>query len=360
MIDLTDFQKYKIIYLCIILLSAFLIVLRTTPSYNDVFVDVIVEPPENVRRTDFSWITVNEWFVTQTRLIKSDTILEAVKSDITGEKLKKIVLANRLGGSNIIRISVHSDEDVEKLKSLVSNIANLYLNQLSKPSEVQAESKITMVEAEGKDALQNERLKIQGNIEATSNRLKDYEAELKILETKPNQLQEIKKRIGEIDNKLVSLKTELEKLRAVYTDEWPPVLELLSQIDALESERQKLDSDLPAAQELEDKKSDIINKIDKDKKNIEALQNLLKAIYVRLGQTQQEETVKEQVLPSKAESLNRIITPPTQKKQRLSPQLGIRLLIATVIGFIFWFLIGLLLKNLYLYWIFKDRIFRKR
>ena len=73
MIDFTDFKKYKIIYLLVILLFALLFAIRDAPLYHAVFVDITVEPPESVRSRDFSWIAVNGWFITQTRLINRTT-----------------------------------------------------------------------------------------------------------------------------------------------------------------------------------------------------------------------------------------------------------------------------------------------
>ena len=362
MIDFTDFKKYKIIYLLVILLFALLFAIRDAPLYHAVFVDITVEPPESVRSRDFSWIAVNGWFITQTRLIKNDVILEGVKSDISKQKLKKIVSANRIGASNIIRISICSDEDLAKLKSLVSDIANLYLNQLDKPGkETDRLKKADQTDRKRThDALLSDRMRIKEEIGAINKRLKDYEIELTLLGAKPIQLRTIKERIEEIDKTLVSLKTELVNLRLVYTDNWPQTSRLKNQIDTLEIERQKVDSGLPAAQKLEGEKADIISNIDKDKKDAEILQNELKATDNRLGQIEQEDAVKQQdVLKKKAPS-GCIITAPTQNTQKIFPILGMRLLIATVIGVIFWFLMGLILKNAYLFWILKDRLFKKR
>jgi hypothetical protein len=373
MVDLTDFKKYKIIYLVIILLSAFLIAFQTTPVFHRVFVDIAVEPPENVRKTDFSWITVNEWFVTQIRLIKSDAILEGVKSDIGKQKLQEIIWANRLGGANIIRISVCSDVDPVKIKSLVNDLASFYVDQLNNPAK---ESEKPDKESEGAkkepqvdrkriiDALLSDRMKIKVDINTINRRLKDNEAELKLLEAQPMQLKEIKVRIETIDKTLIPLKTELEQFRLSYTDNWGQNAKLIKEIDIWETERQKVASNLPAAQKLEDRKTEIISKKDLDKLDVETLQNELKTIDIRLAQAELGEAAKNPQVPEgalkKATPSGRIITSSAENTQKVYPNLGIRLLIASIIGVLFWFLIGLVFNNAYLFFIFKNRIFRRK
>jgi len=361
MIDLTDFKKYKFIYLAVILSATLLIALRGAPLYREVFVDIAVEPPDSARRTDFSWITVNEWFVTQIRLITSDTILGNVKSDIKKEKLKYIVSAHRLGASNIIRISVFSDEKPERLKQLASDIAGLYLEQLNNPAG-QAGKPAGPSQADRKktyDAIATGRSKIEEEISAADKRLRRDETELQSLTAKETRSKGVKERALEIDRMIIQLKVELTRLKASYTDGWPAVSKVRKQIDTLETERQKLGPGLDAAQALEEKIAVLAGNAATAKKDIEALRSELKETEGRLARMEREETAALQTRQEnlkKTKGSGRIITAPTQGMQRLSAALGIRLLIAIVAGIIFWFLLKLIFKNAYLYWVWKDRI----
>lgn len=375
MIDLTDFKKYKRIYFLIISVFTFLLVLRNAPSYRGIFVDVIVEPPENTRKTDFSWITVNEWFLTQVHMIKSDAILEGVKSDIGRDRIKRIVSVKRLGASNIIRISASSGDDPEKLKGLVSGIADLYLSQINKlgvpaveqekiAEQPQRESPVQEAEREKTlDALRKDRRKIEKEMNAAEKRRENYETGLNHLGPETNRLQEAKARVGEIDRQLIPLNRELAKLRPIYTDNWPSVSNLLIQIKMLESERQKFNTDLSVLQKVEDKRADISSKIDKEEKTTEALKNELKEINGRLARVpaEQKKPAEKPALQQKKEELTgRIISPPAENRQIIYFKLGAMVVITIILAPIIWFLIGRLLKNIYLFWIFKDRLFRKR
>ncbi|MFA5255425.1 MAG: hypothetical protein WC419_01860, partial [Candidatus Omnitrophota bacterium] len=60
-----------------ILMCTCLIFILRGPFYESV-VDISVSPPENIRKTDFSWITVNEWFNGQIYIISSHTLLKDV------------------------------------------------------------------------------------------------------------------------------------------------------------------------------------------------------------------------------------------------------------------------------------------
>lgn len=364
MIDLTDFKRYKIVYLAIILSCSMLIAFLTAPSYPGAFVDISVEPPGNVRMTDFSWITVNEWFITQACLIKGDEILDGIKTDIGKEELKRDLSVGRLGAANIIRISISSNRDIGKSKKLVGDIANLYLSQLGKPDREDAgTSKMNEWRRKIEHGdLTGERAKIVDEIAAADKRFNDYEAKLKQLEARPEQLQQIKIRMASLDKELVGLKAQVVSLQAVYTDNWPAVINLRNNISAKEKERQLLESNLPVAQKTEVEKTGMISEIDKEKKNIQSLQGKINEIDSLLAEREERgAAVKdEEAAPSKEPAGNHIITAPTENKQRSGLMLGRRLLIAAIIGVVFWFFVGLIFKNAYLYWIVKDRLFTKR
>jgi len=124
-----NFERLKYLYLFLVIaITTFLFVIRG-PAY-EVYTDISVSPPEKVRRTDFSWITVNEWFNSQCYIITSHAILRDVASDLSENKLKGIVSAKRLGAADIIRITASSGDKPEKLLELVSSVADLYLGSL--------------------------------------------------------------------------------------------------------------------------------------------------------------------------------------------------------------------------------------
>jgi len=368
MVDLTDFRKYKILYLVIILFVAITAALLTAPSNREVYVDISVEPPESVRKTDFSWITVNEWFVTQACLIKSDAILGGIESDIGKEKLDKNLSVNRLGAANILRVSISTTdvEDLEKNKKLLSVIADLYLRQLAKPKETAAANRPAKDEMIGKideRELADDRCKIESQIAAAKKRVEENESRLNLIESKPGIAQRLKTRLVEVDKTLVLFKAELVRLETIYTDKWPAIVKLREQIAIGEKERRNVARDYKVAQEAEDKLAVLINDIQTDKKNIDALQAKIQEMDNRSSSSESHEEqsliISEQPL-EKAAPANRIITAPTENRQTRITSLGIRLLAACCIGIIFWFFLGLVLKNAYLYWIIKNKIFSNK
>jgi hypothetical protein len=362
MIDITDFKKYKIIYLAFILSISLWIAFVTAPSYREVYVDVAVEPPEIARKTDFSWITVNEWFVTQTRVIKSDVILDQVKSDVDKDALEKMLIVGRVGAANIIRISMSSDADIEKSKRLVGQIADLYLKQLNKPEmETSGPAKkdewITKIE---NGDLTRHNLNIKEELAAADKALKDHQTQLDAIKAKPSETAEIKNSIAEIDKALVSLKADLVKLQAVYTDNWPAVVKLRKQIAAQEKEKKELEASLPVEDRIEVRKAEIEKEIAKDKEKIADINKRLDETKALIAQANMGEEVSMEATAPKEIHANRIITSPRQNRKVLVNKLGRRLLVAFFAGIIIWALIGLLLKNAYLFWILKDRFFTKR
>ena len=126
--NISIFTTKKVIFLLIGILSVSLFAILKAPLY-EVFVDVQVDPPEEVRRTDFSWITVGQWFTTQAHIITSYTILKDVRSEIGLNRLRRIVSAKRLGAADIIRISIRSDDNPVELEKTVNDIADLYLKR---------------------------------------------------------------------------------------------------------------------------------------------------------------------------------------------------------------------------------------
>ena len=363
MTDLTDFKKYKIAYLLIVLFFSLLVGFMTAPSCREAFVDISVEPPENVRKTDFSWITVNEWFVTQTCLIKSDTILNGVKSDLSEENLEKAISANRLGAANIIRISVSTDRDIGTAKKLAGDIANLYLAQLNNPAKAAGEVvKVNkQIHKKERNELLGDRLKIEEDIAAANKRSEDYETKLRILEAKTDQFRQMEDRMAELDKSLASLKAELAGFKSADTDNLPSVAKLRNQVSIWEKEKQKLEQGLSVAQKAEDEKADIISKIAKDKRNIEILQDKISQIDDELSAQRKtkEGAVKKEDASKGGISGNRIITPPTENKNKTALGLGVRLLAAGIVGVIFWLFVGVVLKNAYLYWVIKNRFFKR-
>jgi len=358
--DLTDFKKYKFVYLFVILSLVLHFAVRINPLYREVFTDVSVNLPKEVRKTDFSWITVNEWFNTQTHLITSSLILGSVKSDISKNRLKEIISAKRIGASDVIRISIRSNDELIELEHILNEISALYLRHLAKPDRKTGKTRRVKGIDYKKihDTLYNKHIEIKEKIGLINERLEGYEIKLERLEAEPAQLRETKEGIKRIDAKLAPLKSEYANLKSVYTDNWPSVSKIKRRMDVLEKEKEEFSSKLPAAQKLEDAKSDIKRKINKNKKHIEELRNELKSIDNQLRQARQsEKAVKKEDAPKKEVRNSYIMTPPTQK---IFPELGIRLFIASIVGIIFWFLLGRLFKNIYLFWVFKDRLFQKR
>lgn len=350
-------DKYKYIYLFVLIIIATAILVLKGPLY-EVVIDISVSPPEKIRKTDFSWITVNEWFTSQTYIITSYAILKNIVSDIEIDDMKRIVRAKRLGAADIIRIHARSEEKPEKLMKLVDDIAALYLktlnDELSKPV---MEPEIDKTEKQVydpelyknlMDSLYSERAKIQRNIQTSSERLRYYVPELKKIEEQAAGLRNSHNRAVELDREISVLTQNLEKIRMVYTDNWPAAAELKQKIQVLTKEKEALAPEISLLQEVEGARELLIAKIKEDDKTLSDLKDALGSVDERLNQmimahqsaqkTDEAVSAKAEVaVPStKTEGYGYILNPPVVN---YLPDLGLQLIYGVTAGVLTWFLL---------------------
>ncbi|MDD5173462.1 MAG: hypothetical protein WC482_04180 [Candidatus Omnitrophota bacterium] len=340
-----------------------LIFILRGPFYESV-VDISVSPPENIRKTDFSWITVNEWFNGQIYIISSHTLLKDVVSDINGEKLRKMVHAKRLGAADIIRLSVRSEEKPETLLKLAAEISDLYIKKINEDTPEEKKNKEKKDEREKEalkkealkkdgnlilknsiDALYDKRVKIKSDIYASIEQVRNYELSLNKSRQDGTRSQDIKNRLSGIENETSALTQKLTHLRTIYTDNWLEIVSLKEKIGPLEEEKRRLMSELNLALKREAEERLICDMRDNENTRLSKLKDELNLIDIRLDESlnmMTEETppvpemVKERL--SKGMSYAYILNPPTLN---FLPDLEIQLINGAFIGFAIWFAIGL-------------------
>lgn len=257
------FLKNKYFYLGISLFFCCVAFIARGPFY-EAFVDVSVSPPENIRKTDFSWITVNEWFNSQKYIITSYAILKKANVGIEEEKLKEMIFVRRVGAADIIRISVMADYRPEMLVSIADAVAKTYVSTLNRSVVTVEGGKLPV---EGKDlnevisayardirSLCEERENIKNKLKSAT----DYEA---LCEAELNGSFSASGRAGEINNKVSQLDEEISRavqraniLKEQYTDNWPEIVDLNSKIDSMKNEKAKLISRIDGAVRYDEKK----------------------------------------------------------------------------------------------------------
>lgn len=168
--------------------------------------------------------------------------------------------------------------------------------------------------------------------------MKSREIELESIETRSAKLMETRKRIEEIDSTLSPMKKRLAELRLVYANGWSQVSDLKQKIYLLEKQKAEFNRTLMDAQEMEDTRLDLMSRIRKDKEDIESLQNKYEAIdsLLKVATDEKAKTMKK-IAMHKAKSIGAyIINPP---ERTLLPEFGLRFLLASSFGLLFWFLI---------------------
>ncbi|MBN1353471.1 MAG: hypothetical protein JW994_02230, partial [Candidatus Omnitrophica bacterium] len=247
------------------------------------------------------------------------------------------------------------------LKDTVGKIANAYLKHVKKPYKTVDETgRVPRIDYRLRyTTLSKERRKVSAEIKRLQKRINDIGFELSRLQKESPNQNEIKQKIAQLDAALIPLKNELENLRITYTDNWPSVVKLKAKITILEDERLKLSDMLPVVKEREKAAESISYKIDKDKAGIMKLEDRIKFIDRRVDETKKRENglEEDESLLKKEELINYIITPPTEK---VLPELGIRLSIASAVGLILWVILGYLLKNAYIILVTIDRLFNRK
>ncbi len=359
--DLTNFRKYKIAYLAVILLAAVIVAVKVVPFCNKVFIDISLEPPENLRKTDFNWITINEWFATQIHFIKGDAVLDRVKSKIDKDRLKKIISVKRLGLSNIMRISVCSSEDPEGMRVLIADIAGIYLKELNNSTAEEKrpyESRVQDLKKKSNETLREDIARLKDKLDRVNEHLSRYEIELKKLPA--NRLKVMQERLGEVDNALISVNAELADMMIVYTENWPPAARLKSRAEALRDEKAKIEAVSPDAQRIEDRRADVTGRVDAAKKYLQELQLSLKDAEQRLVQEKITTDVKNQDILKKETPYGRIINTSAHTFRKTFSALVIRITVAVAVGLALWFLLGLILRKAYLFKALKARIFKNK
>jgi hypothetical protein len=354
-----NFNKYRFRYLVGILACACLAFILKGSFYEAV-VDISVSPPEDIRKTDFSWITVNEWFNGQTHIISSHTLLKDVVSDISGERLRKMVYAKRLGAADIIRISVRSEEKPETLLKLAAEISDLYMRRINEEAPEEKRNKgsgnakevlkkdDSLFLKNAMDVLYSERAKVKKDIQTAVEQIDSYQLSLDRSKQESARSQDIKNRTYLIESEISALNQKLTHLRTIYTENWPDIIGLKEKIVPLEREKRRLVSELSVALKNEAAERQISDMMSVENKRLDKLEDELKLIDIRLDESlkMMEEEATQPIPEAAKERLTKgmsyayILNPPALN---FLPDLETHIVNGAFIGFAIWFAIGLYL-----------------
>ena len=232
--------------------------------FYEAFVDVSISPPESIRKTDFSWITVNEWFNSQKYIITSYAILKKANVGIDEEKLKEMVFVRRVGAADIIRISVMADYRPEMLISISDAIAKTYVSTLNRsvvtaeggklPIESKDLSEVISAYARDIRSLREERENIKNKLKSATDYEALCEAELDGSFADSGRASEINKKVSQLDDEISKIMHKASILKEQYTDNWPEIVDLNGKINSMKTERAKLISRIDGAVRYDEKK----------------------------------------------------------------------------------------------------------
>lgn len=366
-----DFDKHRPTLYGIIVGLFSLLCAATGPLY-EVYVDISVSPAQNIRRTDFSWITVNEWFTTQAYLIKSHNILKDVKSPISEKRLMEIISVRRLDSADIIRISARPDKDPLELQNAIAEIAAVYLSKLNSTGEIEQltekvrkekglESLPEAPQEEPQSELQDELLQlhaerghVEDSIDETKSKLTINEKALNAIADNQLKVKSLKTRVAGLEGQIASMTQKYTSLRSTYTDDWPEVSRLKASIAALEMKKKEYDQELTAelviAKEIENKKNRVRNqaKATRDelgrlRKDMASIDSRINEINKSSAEAENKETVvKEQAIPREEQTRGYILNPPTVN---FLPELWARLIAGVLFGSLFWYIAVLIIRK---------------
>jgi len=352
-----SFNKNKFLYLAVLVGVASLIFALTSPLYEAI-VDISVSPPKDVRRTDFSWITVNEWFNSQAHIIRSYHVLENVEFDGNKDRLREMISAERLGAADIIRIHAKSKDDPKKLLKLVKWVAIFYLDYLRgelkeadmPKKEIKLAKKSAKEIREKKiDVLQKNQTKLKKELGLLTRRLNRYNQELKEIEPQLKKQDNARNRISQINEKITVVQRKYNALKGVYTENWPAVSKIKRELEVLKKERDEELSayELFAADNIEDKGNSIKNNINESREKIMRLKNKLESIDISLNRLEaspkKEVSVKKKKnVSGKIKGSGFIINPPTVN---FLPDLWENLMRGVIVGVPVWVLMCLFFKK---------------
>jgi len=346
MITLAKMAKSKSLIIIASLVFAPLFALFTGPSY-EVYVDIKVNPPENIRRTDFSWITVNEWFNTQAHLIDSYFVLKEVKTDIPIGRLRKMVSAKRLGNADIIRLYVRASGKASELEDIATQLMTIYLKHLE---AVCGPNNVGPTEAEAQDdkanhieiikLLNTEKAKALKEFDIISGHLKNNTEKLEKVKTSQAMLKDIQTRLRQIEREMATSKRKLTTIRKIYAEDWHEVVSLKRTIVMLAEEKKELNRELIINQRVEDTRLEL-------KKRITNEEDALKALKLDLADIEKRRnSLKKIHRPEEKTKYCYIINPPTFVSL---PEFALRLFLGASLILSFWFIAYILYKRFYKY-----------
>ncbi|MBN1353592.1 MAG: hypothetical protein JW994_02840 [Candidatus Omnitrophica bacterium] len=351
MITLKKLRKYKTLLYILVMGAAAFWALLSGPIF-EAYIDISVFPPQDVRATDFSWITVNEWFSSQAYIITSYTVIKNIKSIINPNKFKGAISAKRIGGADIIRISARSNNSPFELTELVGDIADSYLNLLNKGMIGKKIRRLAKENENDERKLNNlttsgMRAKIAGNINAITASIEESMLNLEHVKSRLAEIENAETRIRLLDEYIQRLNSELSKLRLVYADGWPEVAKVKQNLIVAEKERNELYASITDEHKYREEKSGIESKIAQYKEMLLNLQNELKEIDKDMAlkpASRIATKVKErQPEPQKGNAYGFAINLPAIK---VFPEFFDRLFIGVTFGVLLLILIAILYRQL--------------
>lgn len=342
------FERNSLAYLIIIISVATFGFMLSGPFY-EVLTDISVSPPEVVRKTDFSWITVNEWFNGQTYLITSHVILKNADDLIEESKLKKIISAKRIGAADIIRISARSADNIETLVSVVDAVAKAYMDVANKDDLVitpPVEGPSADSEAYSR-SLNKERDDLSTRISFLRLAIDKLEQKAAAVQLDIKKGQDLSRRAAELDRDIEKSSLQLEQLKKVYTENWSSVSELTSKINVLKEERNAVSTELERAKRLEAENLALTAEILSSKRELESLGSEKAVLEKKINEISRMPVSRGQMIDMGNEEkymvgMSTFIINPTTVN--FLPDMGLQILYGMVTGVIVWLLAGLLLK----------------
>jgi capsule polysaccharide export protein KpsE/RkpR len=199
------------------------------------------------------------------------------------------------------------------------------------------------------DTLYADRAKIKNEAREADERLKNYSNELKRVKALIEEYRDANRRIAEIDKELAPINEKLERLRAVYTDNWPEVASLKQKADMLKEGREDLLARAGRLKTYEGEKSKLESKIEVETATYRELQRDIGSLDEQLGEavkamTGEKVDVAENpragtVQESQKSAYGYVINPPSIN---YLPDLGQQLIFGLFAGTAAWLLIGLI------------------
>ncbi|GEM_PF-6773032 len=337
----------------LLIISALAVILIAIGPHYEAAADICLQPPENVRKTDFSWITVNEWFNSQGQIISSRKMIEKIEPGAAAAHLKNIVRARRLGAADVMRIYARGNKDPGSLIKLVDNVTIAYMKSLAQAECLAQESagadNVTISATAQNDNIDDKKnmgslystyALIERDIRKITERTEKNKARIQKLNSGIGGSAGIQAKKDYTEQQIISKSKRISELTAVYTDQWPEVSALNLQLAGMKKDMVSLEMDLETSKKNDKALDDVNAKISEDETRLVDLKKKLQSIDLQLSCNISSAPVKaaEQQIERKNLCGYGFIINPTSVS--IFPFMHIHLALGIVIGLIVWLFIN--------------------